>query len=151
MGRSSVRKGLSRRVTLHFGDRCAQERSNHRVAVDDLLIEVEREFRGALLGCEVYIGDAEALGEAVAPLEVVEEAPKEVSLHGDSFRHAAMELAEVVAQVEDPVAVENAAVGSENVAGGIAVFGNVEFFDAPDLRNQLRRPVNGFGSEEEPV
>src|SRR4051795_12474985 len=151
MGRSSVRKGLSRRVTLHFGDRCAQERSNHRVAVDDLLIEVEREFRGALLGCEVYIGDAEALGEAVAPLEVVEEAPKEVSLHGDSFRHAAMELAEVVAQVKNTVGIEDAAVGSEDVVGGVAVFGDVDLLDAPDLRDQLRGPVDGLGSDEEPV
>ena len=55
-----------------------------------------------------------------------------------------MELAEVVAQVENAVGVENATVGSENVAGGIAVFGDVDFLYTPDLRDQLWGPVNGL-------
>jgi hypothetical protein len=57
-----------------------------------------------------------------------------------------MELAEVVPQVKNTIGIEDAAVGSEDLVGGVAVFGDVDLLDAPDLRDQLRGPVDGLGS-----
>src|ERR1035438_9013831 len=70
------------------------------VLADDLLVEAGAEFGCALLGFEVDVDDAEALVISVGPLVVIEQTPDEVTFHGDALRDGAMELAEVVAQVD---------------------------------------------------
>ena len=104
------------------------------VAGDDFAVEVGAEFWGAFLGFEVDVVDAEAVGVAVGPFVVVEQAPEEVAADGDAFGDAAVEVGEVVAEVHDAVGVVDVAVGGEDVGGGGSVFGDVDLFDVPEFR-----------------
>src|ERR1035438_7101061 len=122
-----------------------------RVGADYFFVEVVGELGSALLGFEVDVGYTEALRETGGPFEVVEEAPEEVAVNGDALGDAALHLREVVAEVHDAIAVEDTAVGTEDVGGGAAVFGDVDFFDAPNLGDEFGGPVEGLRIEEEPV
>src|SRR5215208_485192 len=97
------------------------------VGADDLGVEAGARLGGALLGGEVDVDDAEALGVAVAPLEVVEEGPGEVAAEVDAGLDRAAGGAQVVAVVGDAQrVVDRAAVGRGRVVEGGAVLGDVE-------------------------
>src|SRR5665213_3825148 len=51
------------------------------VAGDDLRIEAGAVLERALLGREVHVDDAEALGKAVRPFEIVQQRPVHIALH----------------------------------------------------------------------
>src|SRR5471030_499420 len=54
--------------------------------VDQRTIPDRAVLQGAPLGLVVDVDDAEALGVAGVPLEVVEQAPQEITLHVDALR-----------------------------------------------------------------
>src|ERR1035441_593934 len=106
------------------------------VLADDLLVEVGAEFASALLGFEVDVDDSEALVISVGPLVVIQQAPDEVAFDGDALRDGTVELAEVVAQVHDAVAIVDVAIRGERVGGGGAILGDVEFLRLPEIRSE---------------
>src|ERR1700735_4111011 len=85
--------------------------TSDRVARDYAAIKLRAELGRALLGGVVDPGEAEALGVAAAPLEVVQQAPQEIAAHRCAVGDRALQLAEVLPQKHDAVDVQHATLG----------------------------------------
>src|SRR6266702_5194504 len=125
-------------------------RSDQSVSGYDFFVEVSAEFGCAFLRGEVDVMDAEAIGVAVSPLVVVHERPAEVALDRDTFGDGAVQMGEVVAEIHDAVGVVDVTIGGEDVRGGASVFGDVDFFDVPELGGVSWAPVEGLGADGQP-
>src|SRR6266851_1190527 len=76
----------------------------------ELGVPVAGVLDGALLGAEVHIGEAEALGIAFGPFEIVQEAPVVISADIGAVEHGAADGVEVAAHELDAALIGNAAV-----------------------------------------
>src|SRR5258708_6660659 len=74
----------------------------------------------------VDMDEAEALAEAEAPFEIVEQRPDEIALHVDARDDGVENGAEIAAQIFDPLAVMDLAVARHRVLEGGAVLGDVD-------------------------
>src|SRR5947207_1751079 len=81
---------------------------------------------GALLSAEIHVGEAESLGIAFGPFEIVEQAPVMIGANVDAVEHGAAEGMEVTAQELDAPVVSDAAVLVRAVEIGAAVLGDFE-------------------------
>src|SRR5262245_3794748 len=100
------------------GSRVAGGRGRSRVAAarvaggalvalggDEVVVPGERGLGGAVLGGEVDVDEAEALVEALRPLEVVHQRPDEVAAHVHAGLHRLVHRPDVAVQVADPLLV----------------------------------------------
>ena len=111
-----------RKISLDFErDFCLEP-----ILPDHLLVPLGAVFQVALLGFVIHPDNAEALGIAVGPFEVVEQGPDEISGQGDAGLDGAVGRSKVGPQIVDAMLVGDAAffIGRGGVAG--AVLGDVE-------------------------
>ena len=81
---------------------------------------------GALLRTEVHVGEAEALGVAFGPLEIVEQAPVMIGADVGAALDSAAEGGQVAAHELDAAVIGNAAVLVGGVEIRAAVLGDFE-------------------------
>src|SRR5580658_4862974 len=80
----------------------------HSVGRNHSLVVLGTELRRALLRDKIHVVDAEALGIAIGPLEVIEQTPQEVALDWKAFLGGTQEVSDVVTKIHDPVGILNA-------------------------------------------
>src|SRR5207302_10524983 len=100
--------------------------ADQRRALGELAVEMERILGLALERRVIDMDEAEALAEAEAPFEIVEQRPDEIALHVDTRRNRIHYRAEIAAQIFDPLAVMDPAVAGHGVLEGGAVLGDVD-------------------------
>src|SRR5580692_4733913 len=80
----------------------------HSVGRNHSLVVLGTELRRALLRGKIHIMDAEALGIAIGPLEVIEQTPQEVALDWKAFLGGTQEVSDVIAQIHHTVDILDA-------------------------------------------
>ena len=91
-------------------------------------------------------GEAEALGEAVGPLEVVEQRPDEVAAHVDAGVDGVEHGAQMAAEVGDPLRVPDLAVGVDVVVARHPVLEDVDRRGPYSSRSRSSSSVSAAGS-----
>src|SRR5258707_15796556 len=87
---------------------------------------MERILGPALERRVIDMDESEALAEAEAPFEIVEQRPDEITLHVDPRGNGVENGAEIAAQIFDALAVMDLAVARDLVGEGGAVLGDVD-------------------------
>src|SRR6266516_6095378 len=104
--------------------RCRRGMAVEAVAGDHLPIPVGAVLQHALLGGVVNVDQAEALGVALFPLEVVQQRPDEVAAQVHPGGDGALRRAEVAIQEADAVGIVDLALRVGVVVEGGAVLGD---------------------------
>src|SRR5258708_4843163 len=98
-------------IIWDFSRACRGSRRNrarrlyHRVFGDGFAEVSCAEFRGPLPRLEVDIDEAEAGCKALAPLEIVHQAPEKVAFYRHALRGRPVQMSEVVAKKHDTIGV----------------------------------------------
>ena len=95
---------------------------------DDLFVPERAVFGGAFLGLKIDVDDAEPLGVALAPLEVVDQRPDIVAVDRDAGLDGAVDLGEVVPDVFEAARVLDLAVGGNGIGEAGSVLGYIDAF-----------------------
>src|SRR5688572_12009369 len=98
--------------------------SQHPTFADHLLIPAIALLGRSLLGLKVHMDQTEALLVTARPFEVIEQTPLEVAFQWVAFRDGAARLAQVGAEVEHAVEIEDLSGAGDVVVRRTAVFGN---------------------------
>src|SRR5262245_36304555 len=104
-------------------------------------VPLSRVLDRSLLGLVVDVDQAKALGEAEAPLEVVEDRPDEVAAHRGAVGEGLVGRGDVAGEVADADGVAHAAVGAGRVGPGRPALGHED----------RRRAVVALDAEERAV
>src|SRR5215212_2215291 len=96
------------------------------VVFDDLSVPACARLGDAPLGAVVHEDDAEALGIALGPLEVVQQRPHHVAAEVHTLLHRVVGGAEVGVEVGDPLLVVHLALRIDVVVDGTSVLCNVD-------------------------
>ena len=95
---------------------------------DDLFVPERAVFGRAFLGLKIDVDDAEPLGVALAPLEVVDQRPDIVAVDRDAGLDGAVDLGEVVPDVFEAARVLDLAVGGNGIGEAGSVLGYIDAF-----------------------
>ena len=95
---------------------------------DDLFVPERAVFGGAFLGFKIDVDDAEPLGVALGPLEVVDQRPDVVAVDRDAGLDGAVDLGEVGPDVIEAAHVLDLAVGGNGIVEAGPVLGYVDAF-----------------------